>query len=116
MLLLGLVLYLGGLDGVFLLQFLSEQCFLCRLFLRCGIGLAEEVDLDGRRNLHLVHLVGIGEAERAVQVHQFAGSLDTAYRHGTVADDFDVEILGGDEFVGGARHVGLHLADGQLAA
>ena len=67
-------------------------------------------------DLYFVHLAGIREAERTAQVHPFTGGIEAAFGHGTVADNLDVEILGGNELIGSARHMGLHLTNGQLAA
>ena len=46
-------------------------------------------------DFYLVHLVGIGETERAAQIHPFAGGLETAFGYSTVADNLNIKTLGG---------------------
>ena len=111
------ILLFGGMDGVLLLLGLLAAGSQFGLFRFCaGTRLAEKVDLDGGLDAHFVHLVGIGKTECATQIHPFAWSLEAAFGNCSVAHDLNVEILGGNEVVGGARHMGVYLADGQLAA
>ena len=78
--------------------------------------LAEDVEPDARINLGFLHLVSIGEGEGTADICKLAGCEQVALGYGTIADNIDIDIGDFNELVFGFVHVGLDLADGQLAS
>ena len=67
-------------------------------------------------NLHLLHLVGIGERERTAEVGKLAWGVEVPLGYGAVADDVDVDICHREDTIRGLVHMGRNVAYGQLAA
>ena len=75
------------------------------------------MELDARvRDLHLVHLVGVGEGERAVEVAVVAVLTDIARGHSPVAVDGGRDVAHVDAAIAAVVYQGADVADGQLAA
>ena len=81
-----------------------------------GLLRTEDIEPETRFDLGLLHLVGIGEGEGAADVGKLTGCEQFALGYSTVADNAGIEVGDLNELVLGFVHMGLDLADGQLAS